>query len=65
MAITIGASTTNFGRDMQMSGINSETYVDLDPKVRVIMVKVSLGNVKLDNWELLLYHLNLVFMQLK
>ena len=30
--LTIGASITNFGRDMQMSGINSETYVDLDPK---------------------------------
>ena len=49
--LTIGASITNFGRDMQMSGINSETYVDLDPKSEGNNEGI-IGNVKLDNWEL-------------
>ncbi|NBW69935.1 MAG: hypothetical protein EBR32_00785 [Bacteroidetes bacterium] len=49
--LTIGASITNFGRDMQMSGINSETYVDLDPNSAGNNEGI-IGNVKLDNWEL-------------
>ena len=49
--LTIGASITNFGRDMQMSGINSETYVDLDPTSEGNNEGI-IGNVKLDNWEL-------------
>ncbi|MBU94982.1 MAG: hypothetical protein CL669_05255 [Balneola sp.] len=49
--LTIGASITNFGRDMQMSGINSETYVDLDPTSEGNNEGI-IGNIKLDNWEL-------------
>jgi len=49
--LTIGASITNFGRDMQMSGINAETYVDLDPQSEGNNEGI-IGSVKLDNWEL-------------
>lgn len=49
--LTIGASITNFGNDMQMSGINSETFVDLDPSHEGNNDGI-IGNVKLDSWEL-------------
>jgi hypothetical protein len=49
--LVIGASITNFGRDMTMSGINTETYVDLDTQSEGNNDGI-IGNVKLDNWEL-------------
>lgn len=49
--LTIGASITNFGNDMKMEGINSETFVDLDPQSEGNNEGI-IGNVKLDSWEL-------------
>lgn len=49
--LTIGASIMNFGGDMQMSGINSETFVDLDSQSEGNNEAI-IGNVKLDSWEL-------------
>lgn len=49
--IIVGASITNFGNDLQMSGINSETTVDLDPGSDGNNEGI-IGNVKLDSWEL-------------
>lgn len=49
--LTIGASITNFGQDMTMSGINTETYVDLDSQSEGNNDGI-IGNIKLDNWEL-------------
>lgn len=49
--LTIGASITNFGRDMTMSGINTETYVDLDSQSEGNNDGI-IGNIKLNNWEL-------------
>mgnify|MGYP001549881631 CR=1 FL=1 len=49
--LTIGASITNFGRDMTMAGINTETYVDLDTQSEGNNDAI-IGNVKLDSWEL-------------
>jgi len=49
--LTIGASITNFGRDMTMAGINTETYVDLDTQSEGNNDGI-IGNIKLDNWEL-------------
>jgi hypothetical protein len=49
--LTIGASITNFGNDMQMSGINSETFVDLDSQHQGNNDAI-IGNIKLDSWEL-------------
>lgn len=49
--LTIGAAITNFGNDLQMTGINSETFVDLDPQHEGNNEGI-IGNVKLNSWEL-------------
>ncbi len=49
--LTLGASITNFGNELQMSGINSETFVDLDPQ-HAGNNEGIIGNVKLNSWEL-------------
>ncbi len=49
--LTIGASITNFGRDMTMAGINTEAYVDLDSQSEGNNDGI-ISNIKLNNWEL-------------
>ncbi len=49
--ITIGASINNFGNNMQMSGINTEEFVDQDPNSEGNNDAI-VGNIKLDEWEL-------------
>lgn len=49
--LTIGASITNFGRDMTMQGINTEAYVDLDSKSEGNNDGI-ISNIKLNSWEL-------------
>ena len=49
--LTIGASINNFGGKMQMDGINSEYFIDIDPTSEGDNESI-LGRVKMDRWDL-------------
>lgn len=49
--LTIGAAITNFGNDMKMSGINTETFIDLETQHKGNNEAI-IGNIKLNSWEL-------------
>ncbi len=49
--LTIGASISNFGGKMQMDGINSEYFIDIDEGSEGDNENV-LGRVKMDQWDL-------------
>lgn len=49
--LTIGASISNFGGKMQMDGINSEYFIDIDGTSEGDNENI-LGRVKMDQWDL-------------